>query len=98
MDLGDGLRRHPVALYEMAFLLLLWTTIKKIDPMLAPEQGARFKVFLIAYCAFRLLLDFIKPHYTFSFGLSTIQLAAVAGLIYYYTHIIRYARKTLHLL
>jgi prolipoprotein diacylglyceryltransferase len=98
MDLGDGLRRHPVALYEIVFLALLWMTLKKIDPLLAPEQGARFKVFLIAYCAFRLLLDLIKPNYTFPFGLSTIQLASVAGLIYYYPHIIRYARKTLHLL
>lgn len=98
MDLGDGIHRHPVTLYEIVFLALLWIGLKKIDPLLAVEQGARFKVFLIAYCAFRLLLDFIKPHYTFPFGLSTIQLTGIAGLIYYYPHIIRYARKTLHLL
>jgi len=98
MDLGDGIHRHPVALYEIVFLALLWVTLKKIDPLLAIELGARFKVFLIAYCAFRLLLDFIKPHYTFPVGLSTIQLTSIAGLIYYYPHIIRYARKTLHLL
>lgn len=98
MDLGDGLRRHPVALYEIMFLILLWVTLKKADPLLTLEQGARFKIFLIAYCVFRLLLDFIKPHYTFPFGLSTIQLVSMAGLIYYYPPIIRYARKTLHLL
>ena len=98
MYLGDGLRRHPVALYEILFLLLLWATLRKIDPLLSVEQGARFKVFLIAYCAFRLLLDFIKPHYTFPIGLSTIQLVSMAGLIYYSPHIIRYARKTLHVL
>ena len=98
MDLGDGLRRHPVSLYEIVFLVLLWVMLKKIDPLLAVEQGARFKVFLIAYCTFRLLLDFIKPHYTFPIGLSAIQLVSIAGLIYYYPHIIRYARKTLHLL
>ncbi|HVW58452.1 MAG TPA: prolipoprotein diacylglyceryl transferase family protein [Puia sp.] len=98
MYLGDGLRRHPVALYEILFLLLLGATLRKMDPLLSVEQGARFKVFLIAYCAFRLLLDFIKPHYTFPIGLSTIQLASIAGLIYYFPHIIRYARKTLHVL
>jgi len=98
MDLGDGLHRHPVALYEIVFLALLWMTLKKIDPLLSVEAGARFKVFLITYCTFRLLLDLIKPHYTFPFGLSTIQLTSIAGLIYYYPHIIRYARKTLHLL
>ena len=98
MDLGDGLRRHPVALYEMVFLGLLWMGLKKADGLLSAEQGARFKVFMIAYLLFRFFLDFIKPHYTFSIGLSTIQLTSVAGLIYYYPHIIRYARKTLHLL
>lgn len=98
MYLGDGLRRHPVALYEILFLILLWATLRKMDPLLSVEQGARFKVFLIAYCAFRLLLDFIKPHYTFPIGLSTIQLVSIAGLIYYSPHIIRYARKTLHVL
>jgi len=98
MDLGDGLHRHPVTLYEIVFLGLLWLTLKKLDPLLSKEQGARFKVFMIAYCVFRLLLDFIKPHYTFPVGLSTIQLISLAGLIYYYPHIIRYARKTIHLL
>lgn len=87
MDLGDGLRRHPVALYEIVFLALLWASLKKADPLLSKEQGARFKLFLISYCLFRLLLDFIKPHYTYPFGLSTIQITAVAGLIYYSPHI-----------
>ncbi|HVU56918.1 MAG TPA: prolipoprotein diacylglyceryl transferase family protein [Puia sp.] len=87
MDLGDGLHRHPVALYEIVFLALLWVLLKKADPLLSKEQGARFKVFLIAYCLFRLLLDLIKPHYTFPFGLSTIQTTALAGLIYYYPYI-----------
>jgi len=98
MDLGDGLHRHPVALYEIVFLILLWIALKKVDHLLSKEQGARFKVFLISYCLFRLLLDFIKPHYTFPFGLSTIQTTAVAGLTYYSPYITRYARKTIHLL
>ena len=38
---------------------------------------------MIAYIAFRFFLDFIKPHYTFSFGLSTIQVTCIVGLIYY---------------
>jgi len=43
---------------------------------------------MIAYCMFRFLLDFIKPHYTFGVGLSTIQLTCLAGLIYYYRYMI----------
>ena len=34
------------------------------------------------------VLDFIKPHYTFNFGLSSIQLTCLAGLVYYYRSII----------
>jgi hypothetical protein len=46
-------------------------------------EGGRFKIFMILYLVFRLLLDYIKPHYTFWFGLSSIQIACAAGLIYY---------------
>ena len=41
------------------------------------------KIFMIAYIAFRFMLDFIKPHYTFSVGLSTIQITSLIGLGYY---------------
>lgn len=98
LDLGDGLYRHPVTLYEIAFLLALWVGLRRLGSLLIKEQGAKFKVFMIAYCAFRFLLDFIKPHYPIVLGLSTIQLTSLAGLIYYYPHIIRYARKTLYIL
>lgn len=47
-----------------------------------------FKIFMIGYLFFRFLLDFIKPHFIFSFGLSTIQVVCLAGLIYYYRYII----------
>jgi hypothetical protein len=33
--------------------------------------------------AFRLTLDFIKPHYTYFIGLGTIQLCCIVGLLYY---------------
>lgn len=83
INLGDGLPRHPVALYEIFFLLLLWLTLLIIERKYDLANGALFKIFMIAYLSFRFSLDFIKPHYTFSFGLSTIQIACIAGLIYY---------------
>jgi phosphatidylglycerol---prolipoprotein diacylglyceryl transferase len=83
MNLGDGLIRHPVALYEIIYLIMSWlfigTTASKYDL----AEGGKFKIFMILYLIFRLLLDYIKPHYTFSFGLSSIQIACIAGLIYY---------------
>ena len=88
MNLGDGIPRHPVCLYEIIFLILLWINLNWLERKYILESGARFKIFLISYCFFRLLLDFIKPHYTFPFGLSTIQLTCCAGLIYYHRYII----------
>jgi prolipoprotein diacylglyceryltransferase len=83
MNLGDGLRRHPVAIYEIIFLTGLWVAIVLYEKLHVLENGMRFKIFLMAYLLFRFLLDFIKPHYNFPFGLSSIQIACVAGMLYY---------------
>ncbi|MFZ1528970.1 MAG: prolipoprotein diacylglyceryl transferase family protein [Ferruginibacter sp.] len=83
MDLGDGLLRHPAALYEIVFLCLLWVGLAKIKNRFSAGNGMLFKLFLSSYCIFRFLLDYIKPHYTWCIGLSAIQIAALLGLIYY---------------
>ncbi|NSL89962.1 diacylglyceryl transferase [Chitinophaga sp. Mgbs1] len=83
MHLGDEALRHPVSLYEIVFLLLLWQALRFTDSRFQLVSGARFKLFMIGYLLFRLLLDFIKPGYRFAFGLGSIQLACLAGLIYY---------------
>jgi phosphatidylglycerol:prolipoprotein diacylglycerol transferase len=88
MHLGDSKLRHPVCLYEIIFLVLLWVALVQLEKKYQLQNGARFKILMIAYCLFRFLLDFIKPHYTYSIRLSTIQLTALAGLVYYYSYII----------
>ena len=88
MDLGDGKLRHPVALYEVAFLIVLGISIKVASGKISFQPGALFKIFMICYLLFRFLIDFIKPHFTFSFGLSVIQLSCLAGLIYYAPYIV----------
>lgn len=105
MDLGDGLLRHPVALYEIAFLLLLWFFTFRVSKHFELVNGAQFKIFMIAYMSFRLLLDFIKPRYTWPVGLSSIQIACLLTLLYYFRYIINpkqliktYAGQTIHLL
>ena len=92
MNLGDGLLRHPVSVYEIVFLLFLWWFLIKINQTHALQNGALFKLFMIAYLLFRLLLDFIKPRYTLLFGLSAIQLTCIAGLVYYYRYVL-YPKK-----
>ncbi len=88
LDLGDGLHRQPVCLYEIAFLILIWIFIARLQKKILLHVGAKFKIFMIAYLVFRFLLDFIKPHYTFPFGLSTIQLVCLCGLAYYGRYLI----------
>lgn len=89
MDLGDGRVRHPVALYEIAFLIVLWISIHYASARICFQPGALFKIFIISYLLFRFLIDFIKPHYTFNFGLSAIQVSCFAGLIFYSRYILQ---------
>ena len=88
MDLGDGIPRHPVALYEIVFLLLLWIALRAVQRRWVLDEGAAFKLFMMAYLVFRFLLDFIKPGWRYALGLGTIELACLAGLIYYSRYLI----------
>jgi len=88
MDLGDGLLRHPVSLYELFFLVVLWGLLTQIQKYIVLEEGALFKLFMISYLLFRFMLDFIKPHFTWKIGLSTIQVVALLGLLYYYRYLL----------
>lgn len=84
INFGDGIRRHPTNLYEIIFWLMLWLALKLIEQKHRFANGARFKIFMASYLVFRLLVEFIKPDYFFSFGLSVIQLVCIAGILYYY--------------
>ena len=95
MNLGDGLLRHPISLYEMVFLVLLWIGLIQVENKYTLAEGARFKVFMIAYCVYRFLQEFIKPSYPVLAGLSTIQITAIIGLLYYFA--ISFANKNLYL-
>lgn len=83
MDLGDGLMRHPLALYELVFLACLWMGLYLLQKRVALQNGTVFKYFMIAYLLFRFSVDFIKPGFRYSFGLTSIQLACIVGLLYY---------------
>lgn len=83
LNLGDGILRHPVTLYEILFLLCIWGGLVQLENKYRLTAGSRFKIFMILYLLFRFMLDFIKPHFTFMIGLSTIQIISIAGLAYY---------------
>jgi prolipoprotein diacylglyceryltransferase len=94
MDLGDGMRRHPVVLYEMAFLMLLWAGLIKLRHAADLSPGSLFRIFLIAYLLFRFFLDFIKPGWRPLPGITTIQLACLGGLLYYAPYLVNPSRLT----
>ena len=86
--MGDGVRRHPVALYEIAFLLALVPLLRRIE-----GEGARFRTFMTAYLAFRFFVDFLKPEPPpLAGGLTAIQYACLAGLAYYAAIVLRRTR------
>lgn len=93
VDLGDGLHRHPVQLYEILFLMTLAIFLIRMQKVNTQKKslasGDLFKLFMIAYFSFRLLIDFIKPG-IFFWGLNAIQWTCVAMLIYYSGDLLRF--------
>ncbi len=82
VDLGDGVTRHPTALYEAAFLVMLAVALMMLRRR-HPRAGVEFRTFLTAYLALRFVLDFIKPGAVAALGLSAIQWACAGALAYY---------------
>lgn len=83
IDLGDGLLRHPIILYEILFLILVWIVLKFLDKRLNFLSGSRFKIFIVSLLLFRFGVEFIKPGERI-IGLTIIQFVCLIGLIYYY--------------
>lgn len=81
IDFGDGIRRHPVQLYEIVWLgaLAIWLgwLARKTH-----REGDLFKGFMFGYFGFRLAIDFLKPSVALG-GLNSIQWACVIMLLYY---------------
>jgi phosphatidylglycerol:prolipoprotein diacylglycerol transferase len=83
IDFGDGIPRHPTNLYEILFWIILWVILHHTEKDRVFADGAKFKLFMVSYLSFRFFIEFIKPAYFLNFGLSVLQLTALAGLLYY---------------
>jgi prolipoprotein diacylglyceryltransferase len=99
-DYGDGIARHPTALYEIVALGALALLLRK--PRWDAVAGDRFRLFMTSYLALRLALEFLKPPFGPAatgtlladswFTLTAIQWACIAGLLYYARDIRRWMR------
>lgn len=88
MDLGDGLKRHPIALYELMFLVVLFIFLKRLQKRKILENGLLFKYFMILYFSFRFMIEFLKPNTFYIVGLSSIQILCLICLLYYHKTIL----------
>ena len=88
IDLGDGLYRHPVALYEMIYMVMLFLFFIKIKNVNL-INGDRFKLFMVLYFLYRFLVEFIKPYHPLFLNLSSIQWSALFIFVYYWKFLIR---------
>lgn len=83
MYLGDSYPRHPVALYEIVFLIILGFVIFWIRKTQKYVSGFLFQFFMLNYFLFRFFLDFIKPHQEIILDLGTIQIVSLLMIFYY---------------
>ena len=78
VDLGDGIGRHPVQVYEILFLALAGIVVSRGREW---REGTRFRVFMGCYLGWRLVIDFLKPQ-PLIHGMNLIQWSCVAGILF----------------
>jgi len=78
VNLGDGVGRHPVQIYEILFLILLGAIV---STKRALPEGARFRIFIGGYLLWRIAVDFLKPQPLVD-GMNAIQWSCVAGVVW----------------
>lgn len=90
MDGGDGVRRHCLPLYEIAFLIPLAVVCQALLAR-GGRSGDVFRVFMIGYMLFRLAVESLKTD-PVAGGLTSLQWACVAVLVYYAKDVPRLVR------
>lgn len=84
IDFGDGLKRHPAQLYESVFHLTLAIILlmSRNDVRLKDQQ---LKFYLLCYCVFRFVIEYLRPAPRLAFSLTFYQYAVIvlaAGLVW----------------
>jgi len=79
VDFGDGVLRHPLQIYEIAFLIAYFVLVE--NGKLQFANGERFRLYVFNYFGLRLGLEALKTLPRFC-GLDTLQWAALMGMLW----------------
>ncbi len=83
VDLGDGIARHPVQLYEsLAMLAFLGVYLAALKRRAAWTGERAFYLFVLFYSAQRFVWEYFKPYPDIVGTLDLFQLLALAMIIY----------------
>lgn len=83
VDLGDGVARHPVQVYEsLAMLAFLGVYLAALRRGAGWTRGRAFYAFVLWYGAQRFAWEFLKPYPDIVAGLNLFQLLALAMILY----------------
>lgn len=91
MDLGDGVLRHPVALYESLYCLALAGLLRRLEGR-QPQRGDLFRLFMLGYFGWRFCIEFIKPAPLYG-ALNAYQWASLLVCLAYSRDALRMARS-----
>jgi prolipoprotein diacylglyceryltransferase len=83
VDLGDGIARHPVQLYEsLAMLAFLAVYLAALARRAEWTRTRAFYLFILFYAAQRFVWEFLKPYPRLVGPLDVFQLLALAMIAY----------------
>lgn len=83
VDLGDGVPRHPVQIYESLMMLaFLAVYLVALARRAAWTRGRAFYLFVLFYAAQRFAWEFLKPYPDLIGPLNLFQLLALAMILY----------------
>jgi prolipoprotein diacylglyceryltransferase len=83
MDLGDGVLRHPLALYEMGVVILIAVLLLILQRQQKLSDGMQFKLMMFLYLFYRFIAEWMKPGFPLFWGLTSIQLAIISCYLLY---------------
>ena len=83
VEFGDGIARHPTQLYEALFMVIVLAAGLVAVRRFPEPAGMVFKVFMVTYFAFRLLLEFVRDEKLVWQGFTLFQLISVTMVVFY---------------